>query len=154
MTDDIITRDAKELLDNIDNPAIAEEANQAVGYSQSELLRKSAFSFLSRQMASIDKYEEVIENALSLLNERVLAKEVDVDSTLKIVNSLSSQVTGRTVAVLDPLKPAPQSSSPLLSPPKVGEDNDFEKGLSSLSSDDLKILDKFFKVANSIKESE
>lgn len=150
--DDIITRDARELLDNIDNPIIAEEAAQVATQSQSDLLRSTMFSFLRRQMHSISKYETVIDNALSLLNERIVAKELDVEATLKVINSLSSQVTGKTAVIIEPFKPAPQSSSPLLTPPKATDDNDFERGLSSMSSDDLKVLDKFFRVASSIKE--
>lgn len=145
---DIIEKDAKELLGNLDNPSLEEEANDISVQSQSDLLRNTTFSFLQRQMATIGGYETVIANALSLLNERILAKELDVESTLKVVNSLSSQVTGKTSVLLEPFKAAPQSSSPLIPPARQESESDLDRGLKDLSSDELKTLEKFYRAVS------
>jgi hypothetical protein len=116
--------------------------------NQADYLRERTFSFLTKSMQEMEDYKTVIKNGLANLNERILHNELDADDVLKVINSLSSQVTGRTAVLLDPFKPSNQTPSPLLPPapsPRV-EETDIEKGMKNLSSNDLQLLDKFIRV--------
>lgn len=116
--------------------------------SQVDYLRERTFSFLTKSMQEMEDYKTVIKNGLTKLNERILHNELDADDVLKVINSLSSQVTGRTAVLLEPFKPSNQAPSPLLPPAPVQklEETDIEKGMKSLSSSDLQLLDKFIRV--------
>ena len=150
---DNVESTAKGLLDNLDNPAIDKEVEIIDNRSQSELLKNSTFSFLRAQMKDVERYKAVINNALDSLNERILKNELDAKDTLTVINSLSTQVTAKTQVLLEPFKAIPNSSSPLLPPPKPDEESDLSKGINSLSGEEFKLMEKFFRaVQHSSKE--
>lgn len=139
------------IVGRLDDPAIIRETSVVNSVSQSELLRNSTYRFLQEQMKTIENYKLVIDNALVSLNDRISHNELDAKDTLSVISSLSAQVTSKTAVILEPFKAAPQSSSPLLSPPKAEDDTSFQKGLSEMSTQDLQLLDNFIKKIASIK---
>ncbi len=146
-----VEADALDILNAMDSPIVAKDAEVIQNRSQSELLRNSTFDFLQKQMKDIDNYKIVIHNALASLNERIAKNEIDAKDTLSIINSLTAQVTAKTQVILEPFKAAPQSSSPLLAPPKDTDDTSFQRGISEMSSQDLQLLDSFIRKVASIK---
>ena len=145
-----LEEDVGLILQKIDDPTIEKEV-ALTNQSQSEMLRNSTFRFLQDQMKTIGNYKIVIDNALKSLNDRIIHNELDAKDTLSVISSLTAQVTSKTAVILEPFKPSPQSSSPLLTPPRPEEDNSFQKGINELSPQDLQLLDSFMKKLEKIK---
>ena len=142
----------KIILSKIDDDDVMKEADAISSTSQGELLRNSTYRFIQDQMRTVENYKKVINNALRSLDERIDKNELDAKDTLSVISSLSSQVTHRTQVILEPFKPSPQSSSPLLTPPRQEDSSPMEKGIESLSSQELQILDSNIRKINSIKK--
>jgi hypothetical protein len=147
-----LEEDIGKILTKIDNPEIEKQLAPVTFSSQSELLRNSTFKFIQDQMKTIENYKSVIDNALNSLNDRILHNELDAKDTLSVISSLTGHVTSKTAVILEPFKAAPQSSSPLLSPPKNEDDSSFQKGLSEMSTQDLQLLDSFIRKIAAMKE--
>ena len=111
-------------------------------------LKNKLLDLVSGQVGEIAKLDTIISKGLTSLETRIELNELSAQDTLNVINTLSNKKVDLATAILDPFKAAPGGTSPLLPPAKEKSgESDLIEGLKKMPSDDLKKLEKLFRVA-------
>ena len=118
-------------------------------------LKNKLLDLVSGQVGEIAKLDRIISKGLSSLESRLEVNELSAQDTLNVINTLSNKKIDLTTAILDPFKAAPGGTSPLLPPAKEKDDNtDLERGLREMKPEELKALEKVFRVLQADKDKD
>ena len=143
------------LMEGLNNKETELQTDAVAMETPDQRLRRSLLDYVSNQVSEVRKLDDVISLALNNLKERLIANEIDADKVLAIISTLSNKKTDLTTAVLEPFKATPNGTNVLLSPAKESTDqSDIERGIKGMSPDQLKLLDKMFRVLDSNKDDQ
>ena len=111
-----------------------------------QLLRERLLGFVSGQVDEIKELDSIIRLSLQNLRDRLAKNEIAPNDVLSIINTLSNKKTDLATALLDPFKTAPGGTNVLMPPAKESTDmSDIQKGIQSMSPEQLKLFDKMFR---------
>lgn len=114
---------------------------KAKNISTQDELRSEISSFVANQMQSIQHQDELRALIEAELTKSILLHELNIDQLQSLYQTISTEKSRNTSALLDLFKPT-QSSNALMTAPSRDEDAE----LVSLSAEERNSIDKLLKV--------